>query len=107
MPLNKRHCPEFSLPADVSLLRGYDETFLQAATIGSKSSDAQSGGIAIPLPKLTEPAPANAYEGGRRIDYANFSIVFEQGKAGALLCRGQSATLRDCSVSSGKRPIPI
>ena len=79
--LEQKALPRSSpLPADVSLLRGYDETFLQAATIGSKSSDGQSGGIAIPLPKLTEPALANAYEGGRRIDYANFSIVLNKAR---------------------------
>jgi DNA/RNA endonuclease G (NUC1) len=68
------------LPADLSLMRGYDPTFLQAAAAGSKSSDGLDGGIAVPFPKLTGSALTSAYDNGRRIDYVNFSVVLNKAR---------------------------
>ena len=78
--LEQKALPQRSpLPADLSLLRGYDPTFLQSAAGGSKSSDSQSGGISVPLPTLTGLFD-NAYENGQPIHYVNFSLVLSKAR---------------------------
>ena len=59
-------------------IRGYDETFLQATLVRSKSQTPGTGTIRIPLPQLTASSREVAYDNGKPIDSINFSIVINK-----------------------------
>ncbi|MHC2585373.1 DNA/RNA non-specific endonuclease [Bradyrhizobium diazoefficiens] len=70
--------------AELARFSGYDPAFLQTVPSGSKSQGNQTTGIIIPLPKLTGPTLADAYNDGRPINYVNFSIVLSKARRMAI-----------------------
>lgn len=70
-----------AVPATVDqLMRGYDESFLQATLVRARSQSGGGGTITIPLPRLTGTASETAYDGGRPLASINFSIVLDTAR---------------------------
>ena len=67
---------------DAGLARGYDPSFLSPAAAAGPRAPPR---VEIPLPRLTESALRTAWEGGKPVDYVNFSVVIDRARRMPML----------------------